>query len=69
MGLEVLPRKRVEHRGRVLEEFDLEAALKRRPAMLLVDELAHTNAAGCRHPSAGRTSRNCSSRASTCSRR
>ena len=49
-GLEVLPRKRVEHRGRVLEEFDLDAALKRRPAMLLVDELAHTNAAGCRHP-------------------
>ena len=49
-GLEVLPRKDVEHRGGVLKEFDLDAALKRRPAVLLVDELAHTNALGCRHP-------------------
>src|SRR6476620_4106721 len=43
-GLEVLPRRRVEHRGAVLEEFDLERALARKPAVLLLDELAHTNA-------------------------
>ncbi|HEY9199507.1 MAG TPA: DUF4118 domain-containing protein, partial [Gammaproteobacteria bacterium] len=49
-GLEVLPRKPVEHRGTILQEFDLDAALKRRPPVLLVDELAHSNAPGCRHP-------------------
>ena len=49
-GLEVLPRKEVDYRSRKLKEFDLDAALKRRPAVLLVDELAHTNAPGCRHP-------------------
>ena len=49
-GLELLPRKGVEHRGGTLKEFDLDAALKRHPAVLLVDELAHTNAPGCRHP-------------------
>ncbi|HYR00410.1 MAG TPA: two-component system sensor histidine kinase KdbD, partial [Casimicrobiaceae bacterium] len=49
-GLEVLPRKRVEYRERALEEFDLDAALARHPAILLVDELAHTNAPGSRHP-------------------
>jgi two-component system sensor histidine kinase KdpD len=49
-GLEVLPRKRIEYRGRVLEEFDLDAALARKPSVLLVDELAHTNASGSRHP-------------------
>lgn len=48
-GLEMLPRKQVEYRGQTLEEFDLEAALARRPALLLVDELAHTNAPGLRH--------------------
>ena len=48
--LEALPRKRVEHRGHVLQEFDLDAALSRKPAVLLVDELAHTNAPGSRHP-------------------
>jgi two-component system sensor histidine kinase KdpD len=48
-GLEVLPRLRVAYRGQVLEEFDLDAALKRAPALLLVDELAHTNAQGLRH--------------------
>lgn len=47
--LETLPRQPVAYRGQVLEEFDLEAALKRRPALLLVDELAHTNAPGLRH--------------------
>ncbi|TAJ94479.1 MAG: two-component system sensor histidine kinase KdbD [Gammaproteobacteria bacterium] len=49
-GLDVLPRKTVEHRGRTLQEFDLDAALRRRPAVLLMDELAHANAPGCRHP-------------------
>ncbi|HTU61523.1 MAG TPA: sensor histidine kinase KdpD [Polyangiales bacterium] len=49
-GLEILPRKRVEYRGRVLEEFDLDAALARKPDLLLVDELAHTNVPGSRHP-------------------
>jgi len=48
-GLEVLPRKRLPHGGHVLEEFDLDAALARRPDLLLVDELAHTNAPGSRH--------------------
>jgi two-component system sensor histidine kinase KdpD len=48
-GLEVLPRRRVNHRGRDFEEFDLDAALARKPAVLLVDELAHTNLPGGRH--------------------
>ncbi len=48
-GLEVLPRRQHDHRGKQLEEFDLDAALARRPALLLVDELAHTNAPGARH--------------------
>ncbi len=48
-GLEVLPRRAVEYRGVTLAEFDLDAALARRPALLLVDELAHTNAPGSRH--------------------
>jgi two-component system sensor histidine kinase KdpD len=49
-GLEVLPRNRVEYRGRALDELDLDAALARKPTILLVDELAHTNASGSRHP-------------------
>ena len=49
-GLEVLPPRRVEYRGTVLNEFDLDGALARRPTLLLVDELAHTNATGVRHP-------------------
>jgi len=44
--LEVVPRHRVEYRGAVLEEMDLEAVLARRPEVALVDELAHTNAPG-----------------------
>ena len=48
-GLEILPRRAVEHRGTVLEEFDLDAARQRRPAVIHVDELAHTNAPGSRH--------------------
>ncbi|MDD2862099.1 MAG: DUF4118 domain-containing protein [Acidiphilium sp.] len=47
--LTVLPRRQVPYRGHVLEEFDLEAAIARRPGLLLVDELAHTNAPGLRH--------------------
>jgi two-component system sensor histidine kinase KdpD len=49
-GLEVLPPKLIEYRGTTLREFDLDAALKRKPSIILVDELAHTNAQGCRHP-------------------
>jgi two-component system sensor histidine kinase KdpD len=48
-GLEILPRRRLEHREVTLEEFDVDAALARRPQILLVDELAHTNAPGSRH--------------------
>lgn len=48
-GLDLLPRQRIEHNGHLLEEFDLDAALARRPQFLLVDELAHTNAPGSRH--------------------
>src|SRR4051812_10448259 len=48
-GLEILPPRHDEHRGVTLKEFDLDAALARRPALLLVDELAHTNAPGSRH--------------------
>ena len=49
-GLEVLPRRPMEHRGGTLLEFDIDAALARRPALLLVDEYAHSNAPGSRHP-------------------
>jgi two-component system, OmpR family, sensor histidine kinase KdpD len=49
-GLEVLPRKPVIYVNRLLSEFDLDAALRRRPGLILVDELAHTNATGSRHP-------------------
>ena len=48
-GLEVLEPRVVEHRGIALREFDLDAALARHPQIVLVDELAHTNAPGCRH--------------------
>jgi two-component system sensor histidine kinase KdpD len=48
-GLEVLPRRRVEYRGTVLEDMDLDAVLARVPQLVLVDELAHTNAPGLRH--------------------
>ena len=49
-GLEVIPRQQIEYRGHLLGEMDLDAILKRRPALVLVDELAHTNAPGSRHP-------------------
>ncbi len=48
--LEILPRRRVAHRGRMLEEFDLDAALARRPRIVIVDELAHSNPEDSRHP-------------------
>ncbi|QZP08922.1 sensor histidine kinase KdpD [Caenibius sp. WL] len=48
--LEILPRQAFDHEGHRLEEFDIDAALVRRPGLILVDELAHTNASGCRHP-------------------
>ena len=48
-GLPLLPPAKVEHRGRQLAEFDLDAALARKPALILVDELAHSNVAGSRH--------------------
>lgn len=49
-GLPVLARRQVAYREMALAEFDLEAMLARRPALALVDELAHTNAPGSRHP-------------------
>ena len=49
-GLEILPRRDVPLRGRVLSEFDLDAALARRPKIIVVDELAHSNPAESRHP-------------------
>ncbi len=49
-GLEALPQRRVEYKGQVLEEMDLDAILARRPQIVLVDELAHSNAEGSRHP-------------------
>ncbi|MBI1291101.1 DUF4118 domain-containing protein [bacterium] len=48
-GLEVLPRRTTDHRGITLGEFDLDGALTRSPQVILVDELAHTNAPGSRH--------------------
>src|SRR5882672_3109496 len=49
-GLETVPRQRVEYRGQLLEEMDLDAIIARHPQIVLVDELAHTNAPGSRHP-------------------
>ena len=49
LGMEILPYRVVEYRGVNLREFDLDAALARKPALLLIDELAHTNAPGSRH--------------------
>jgi two-component system sensor histidine kinase KdpD len=48
-GLTLLPRQTIEHRGHELEEFDLDGVLAARPEIVLVDELAHTNATGTRH--------------------
>ncbi|MFS2026410.1 DUF4118 domain-containing protein [Massilia sp. CT11-137] len=49
-GLQVLPRRQIAYRGKVLSEFDIDAALERRPELVLVDELAHSNVPGSRHP-------------------
>jgi len=49
-GLDVMARNPIEYRGRTLMEFDLDAALTRKPQLLLVDEYAHSNAPGSRHP-------------------
>jgi two-component system, OmpR family, sensor histidine kinase KdpD len=49
-GLEVIPRRHVDYRGQMLDELDLDALIARRPQIALVDELAHTNVEGSRHP-------------------
>jgi two-component system sensor histidine kinase KdpD len=49
-GLEVVPRRHVEYKGQSLTEMDLDAVIARRPQIVLVDELAHTNVEGSRHP-------------------
>src|SRR4029079_12206201 len=49
-GLATLPRKQLEYKGQPLEEMDLDAIIARHPQIALVDELAHTNAPGSRHP-------------------
>ncbi|MES0097156.1 sensor histidine kinase KdpD [Mesorhizobium sp. M0019] len=49
-GYEVIPRLEIDYKGRILEEMNLDAILARHPALVLVDELAHTNVAGNRHP-------------------
>ncbi|MBO9668371.1 MAG: sensor histidine kinase KdpD [Bdellovibrio sp.] len=50
LGLQTIPRKKIQYKETVLEEMDLDAVLERRPYLVLVDELAHTNAPGSRHP-------------------
>jgi two-component system, OmpR family, sensor histidine kinase KdpD len=49
-GFDTVPKKRIPYKGRVLAEMDLDAILQRNPKLVLVDELAHTNAPGSRHP-------------------
>jgi two-component system sensor histidine kinase KdpD len=49
-GFELLPRKPIVYRNQIMKEFDLDAALARRPSLLLADEYAHTNVPGSRHP-------------------
>src|SRR6476619_4856072 len=49
-GLEIVPRKRLDYKDQILEEMDLDALIARHPQIALVDELAHTNAPGSRHP-------------------
>ena len=48
-GLEVLPKRSIPYKGQTLQEFDLDAAIGRKPQLILVDEMAHTNAPNCRH--------------------
>ena len=49
-GFEIVPRRAIRHEGHVLREMDIDAVVARRPRLVLVDELAHTNAPGSRHP-------------------
>lgn len=49
VGLEQIPTQAIDYRGLILNEFDLDSAILRKPALVLVDELAHSNAEGCRH--------------------
>jgi two-component system, OmpR family, sensor histidine kinase KdpD len=49
LDLEIIPRKKIEYRGTEFEEMDIDAILQRKPAIVLVDELAHTNISGSRH--------------------
>ncbi|HEX3756525.1 MAG TPA: sensor histidine kinase KdpD [Rhizomicrobium sp.] len=49
-GIETVPKKRIPYKGQVLAEMDMDAILQRRPRLVLVDELAHTNVEGSRHP-------------------
>jgi two-component system, OmpR family, sensor histidine kinase KdpD len=49
-GFTVIPRRQVDYKGHLLREMDIDAILKRRPQLVLVDELAHSNAPGSRHP-------------------
>ena len=49
-GFDKIPKKRIPYKGRVVAEMDLDAILQRKPKLVLVDELAHTNAPGSRHP-------------------
>ncbi len=67
-GLEVVPRRRVEYKGRWLDEMDIDAILARRPQLVLVDELAHSNAPVAATPSGTWMSRNCSTPASMSTR-
>ena len=48
-GFEVLPKRNIEYKGQTLQEFDLDAAIERKPQLILVDEMAHNNAPNCRH--------------------
>jgi len=63
-GLQVLPWRVVNGNQALHTEFDLDAALARRPALILIDELAHTNAAGARHTNRCRMCKNCLNRVS-----
>ncbi|MEN3031517.1 DUF4118 domain-containing protein [Chromobacterium amazonense] len=49
-GLEVLPPSQIEYKGRTLSEFDIDQALERQPQLILIDEFAHSNVPGSRHP-------------------
>jgi len=49
-GLSILPSREIQYRGTQIREFDIDAALERKPGLILIDELAHTNAPGSRHP-------------------